>query len=79
MQKILAIILCTIIMCGITHGVICGTDGDVVYVDISGEEYGFYGDGFADGESVIVLKIGNNIEEVWKNDEGAGTETVGAD
>lgn len=68
MQK-LAIILCTIVMiCGFRCGTICGNDGDIVCVNVDGEEYGFYGDGFADGESVTVFMIGNNIEEVWKNE-----------
>lgn len=66
MQKIIAIILCGILMCGFTHGTICGNDGDVVCVNICGNEYGFYGDGFAEGESVTVFMIGEKIEGVWK-------------
>ena len=66
MQKIISILLCGILMCGITHGTISGNDGDIVCVNINGDEYGFYGDGFTEGESVIVLKIGERIEGVWK-------------
>lgn len=66
MQKLIAILCGIVMLCGFRCGTICGADGDVVLVDISGEEYGFYGDGFADGESVIVFMIGESVEGVWK-------------
>lgn len=66
MQKLIVLILCGVVMfCGFRCGTICGTDGDVVRVDICGNEYGFYGDGFADGESVTVFMIGEEVRGAW--------------
>lgn len=65
MQKLIAILCGMVMLCGFRCGTICGHDGDVICVNICGNEYGFYGDGFADGESVTVFMFGERIEGVW--------------
>ena len=68
MQKILALIICVILALNARFvcGTISGFDADVVCVNIAGDEYGFYGDGYEQDEEVVLFMIADRVEGVWK-------------
>ena len=67
MQKLIGVLCAVLMLCGCRFqcGTICGNDGGVVCVNVDGDEYGFYGDGFADGDSVTVFMFGEEVRGAW--------------
>ncbi len=62
-MKLIALLVAIII--AITPVVtIIDIDGDEIFVEINGEVFSFYGEGFTVGEQIQVIFVGGEVKEV---------------